>query len=671
MDAIEDPGGWKATIQAPSEHGALELTFGGADVAGNPATGSAELQVDATPPTVKEVTVQGGVSSGDIVWVAQPTATVTVDAADVGSGLNQICVGEQCVPAASKTLFVPLEPGTLEVTLVVSDQVGNETPHPLALGRDESAPTCTILAPEQGHWYSDSTVELSIESEDAGVGGVVVKANGVTAVEEDGLWVVELTLPEGQTNVNVTCTDALDNDEDTDADIHVDLTPPELLLGASTFSDESEAGVSWDGDLVSYGLDNAQITTIGPTTCPDFQCEGPWRKLSSRLTYDPEPPWVNLNLPSLVFTTEDAGAVTLTYHAERDGVALTAEAAVPEIEGMRQVPIAVQFLTDEDPATFQWTDAAVPSAIVVTATDQAGWVTSHTWHFDLELYAPPVFLEEIPSWTAQAHDASSFELLTTVVVPNDIAQPFAEHPAVGTNGGLRVARYVATNPHPVPVAVHLGNVLAKASWTAQRIFVPQSSANTPCVGDTCGLGLCSFSSGGGCQSTPAPVDKQSATTLTASAIAYPLSELDVAFPQPLPLAPPIGLATIPAGEQAILDVLVQSTGTCVIGAGTIFTNGSGDKVRVHVDGAECGEAGPSANDTASCSKSGPSFPPFNGCKVVNHDAPLGLTSFRLDSFGPQLQIKHHVPNVTGPATFALHPIEFSYETIVSGLPLAP
>lgn len=691
-------GLWVVSVNVGAVDAAVELTLMATDAAGNPAAeDTVGLNVDGTPPKITSVTVEGGVENGDVTYVAADTIKLEVEATDKGAGVTDVCVSGNCgAKTGAQTWLITLPDATdapKTYTVVATDGADNPASTDVQIAKDVTPPTCTIDASPLNYWFDTTSVSLSGTVSDGGVGATSVElsANGLAAAAvlfDDDTFSGTITLPTGSSTVTVICTDALDNSsEPITLDANVDVEKPSVSLVTTKFASEQGLEVTWDGVSIKYEQFVPDTVTISETTCPvDGVCAKPWPKYASRLVHLEAAQLPSLNLPVLNLLPSDAGSsispdeVSLVYIVSRGGTPLIAPRPVPVIEGAHQIPIAVQYVTDDDINSFAWTPDNVPTSVSVTATDLAGNDETFTWSFDLQILAPPLFIEALPSWSPAPFDASVFGLSKGAL--NEIGRQFGPtaSPALKTVGGMRVARYVVENPYALDIAfVPPSTNSLHPYWEAQRVYLQLTQglclAGTGCTVPT------SCAVGASCLAPPTDAETTfSPTKVPVNWVAYGSDQKDSVAPIPLELTAPLGTVTISAGDTIILDVMADTVDTCVLGPADDY-DGPGASITVHVAGKTCGTYSPdsSKNDELTCAVKSTSLPPFFGCQIGDFAAPMALTSFRLGTEGPtsdslSLLLKQYLPGFTDgveTANTAQHIVSFSYQTLATDLPLSP
>ncbi len=692
VDATEGAGGWTGSLKMPGVSTDATVSLSATDTAGNPSeTVEAMLHVDAKAPTLMSFVVENAVLKNNVPYVSSTTATIEFDLKEDGAGVKSVCADLVCgtkTPTGKWKLTVDLESeGEQAIDLILVDLVDNEAEASVTVGRDTLAPDCTIDEPPIGLWFAQTTTPLSGTAKDSGVGGVAATLTwGETGllsagVGDDGAWTASPTLDPGQTQVTITCKDALENESDDSAAVHVDLKPPTIELGAWEFFNEAQMQATYSGSTLEYKAFDAPVHNAAVDCAAGPQdasvCSATWFKSTAQL--DPD----GANPAAFALLIEDEGSLLTTdelsieFRFERDGVALTAPKPVPDVDenGLIVIPLSTETMVEAPTTPVPWTESMVPNALVVDAIDLAGNPAEHTFHFQLALVAPPVKLTPLTTWTPQTHDAASYEL-SGPDVATDIGRLFgANAPAqVAAQGGARVARYLAENPTAVPIAMIPNKLPLTVEADRHRAYLKQSQ--TVCTVGSCAKGQCLSTYGlGTCG--PAAWGTSTVTlseTLPASVRAYPLDQQDVVAPVPSVLAPPLGTVVLAPGESVILDVLAEAPGSCLIGLADTFDGVASQLHRVHVANRQCDAfvGTDTTSDTAACPADGPSGPPFYGCWVVNHASPLALTALRMGT-GPDesLTIDHYVPGFQGPAFDQSYPANFTFEATADSVPLSP
>ena len=327
--------------------------------------------------------------------------------------------------------------------------------------------------------------------------------------------------------------------------------------------------------------------------------------------------------------------------------------------------------------------------IAFRVEDVAGNRTESRWRFHMTLRSPPLFYAKIPDggWTLQPWDAASFalrgdggqELHKAFATPGLGAQPEV------VQRGLRLGRFEVTNPYgrSVAFAPSAGPELVLKT-VAQRRYLREPNAPL-CHGGSCGSSSqCRFlwqgsPGAGSCQEADLGQEPAVATTQPWAGpvefAIFPMSGLDDPTAEELP-RDGSSRVTLAAGESAVVDIVVDTAGSCAIGATEFTYHPPGVWTPVtrnlEVAGQECQTDGPTASDYARCVNSGTAPVPY--CFEERHAAPQLLTELSLSPADGLLtvQVDHVVPGLTGQvpnATF--EELNVTFTTTASGLPGHP
>ena len=708
VTAQQKNGDWSATVPPPDSEGIFVLQIVVHDAAENVDFLSVPLFVDLTAPTAT-VSVDDALVLGGKNWLKTQNATLVVTPNDAGAGVKSVCAASSCdeEPENGKYLLAVAVPeeGSNEYTVVFTDNVGNSADATVTVDRDTVGPTCTADTPAlanevAGEWWfgkgEQSPIFTGTVSDD-GVGGsqVTVKTINVAlpATVEGGTWSISFKLPKSKLALGLDCADALGNTAPAAfGSVHYDPDPPELTLAFAQLDDEATAAFSIDGGSVKFNDDSPTVVAI-PASCAmiedSFFACGSFSKFTSRLVYEAEPDIGAQNLltfnpqPNDVGSAIDPASLVLEYSFERlPEETLTSWKPVPWIGDSRRIPLALPYVTDQDPTEFSWAPENIPEVIAIRAVDFAGNKTEIRWSFEMKLLAPPLFVEPLPTWQSQGWDLTNFALQGGP--GKSLSQLFSSNPPaqVVTKGGARLARYSVFNPHDQPVAFTAFAPAALRFWTeAQRRYLRDVGGYTgcPCGECTCAEYACKYSlngqSGGACTASPpqeGPSVVVNSKPLSTSLLYYEPEDIDDLTASPIPPVGPEGRLVGP-GESVVLDLLVGTTGKCLVGT-QVFTHhpkggafNTEETLTLEIEGAACGEPGDSYEDQALCADN-----LLFGCSTLRFSAPRVVleASFGVGwPDGPQtldLQLTHHVPGFgTGGPYTVERPITPFYTTEAS------
>ncbi len=691
--ATEQAGQWVATVPPPANDGAFVLDVEAVDTIGHVGSTSTPLVRDGAPPIVESITAMGAIITDGIVYVGSALTTLQVVAVDGQSGVSAVCTTTPCngVPGAGAwTLAVATAVPSSVHDVVAVDQVGNESIESVEIHRDVTPPDCALSLPAGGLWSASTTTTLTGTVSDVGVGGetVTVQVGGQVfdAEVNAGAWMAEVSLPVGASTVLVLCTDALGNATPVTGVVNVDTEPPTVGLVPTSFVSEDDAVVSFENGEVVTTLPAGPVMSL-PGSCEvksptESHCLTPFVKYTHTLTYDEAEGLQNLPV-FRPWPVDDSGAapdeIALSFRFERkNGTPLTSWADVPVIEGTRQVPVAVPFVTDA-PKDFVWSEAQVPGRIAIRAVDPAGNVTTARWSFDLKLKAPPLFLQPL-SAKATAPYAETYSLNGPKAV-----EAFAENGELAQFSGLWVEQMELVNPHAVPVSVSFEQKLTwKLTVFHRRAWLPQQKLgagfdelNNECVFAKCGLGQCDLqlAAQAGCGAPPATSPESFALTVPGAV------ELHTGAPSTTPLTPDAGgQYVIGAHTTRVLALVAQTVSTCAVGppaeydlydAAGKFTG----KTALHpTTGAPDCAVAATANDTATCNQQAAFV-----CSRRKYAAPTVVDRVTLDLEGETttaITLTHRVPTFatdTSTTTTTAVPATWSSKesTPLPPAPLAP
>lgn len=241
-----------------SEDGIYSLSVVATDNAGNSASGSVELRIDATPPVVEVILPA---ADGENGWYVGPV-TVRASGSDATSGVASVQVSLDGSAWSDELTFS--EDGVYTFQARVIDNAGNVTVISRTVQVDQTEPALSapVLTgtPGLSGWYT-SEVEFTSEASDATSG----LASLLYSLDGEAWLPGPLTLPDGQHTVQVQATDRAGNVSITLQTVDVDTTPPQSAFvtpaDGSTSYAHGNAFVMGGGSLdVTSGVTSAQIS---------------------------------------------------------------------------------------------------------------------------------------------------------------------------------------------------------------------------------------------------------------------------------------------------------------------------------------------------------------------------------------------------------------------------
>lgn len=246
-----------------SADGVYSLTVVATDNAGNPSSGSMELRIDSTPPSLA---VSSSPADGDNGWYLSPAALNAL-ASDLFSGLagvqHRVDAGAWLDGAEAG---VGVE-GTHTVQFQARDLAGNltvSTPVSVHLDFTPPVPDASLSAPDgENGWYV-SPVTLTANSTDA-VSGLASQGLSLTG----DAWSGALTLStDGVHTVQLQAQDKAGNTASAVRTVYLDATPPEVevVLPATDGDNGWYVGsvtVRAGGSDATSGVASAQVSLDG------------------------------------------------------------------------------------------------------------------------------------------------------------------------------------------------------------------------------------------------------------------------------------------------------------------------------------------------------------------------------------------------------------------------
>jgi sugar lactone lactonase YvrE len=203
-----DPTSGIASCTTPivmTQEGANQTVTGTAtDLAGNTASTSATVSIDATSPTISLAPVTA--------VTKQSTISISGTAADALSGLNGVtCNGTPAtVSGSSFTCSVTLSEGTNALHIIAADRAGNQRLQSAGVLLDLAPPVLSFVTPEEDLQVNAGSIVVDVDAgDDDAVASVTV--NGSPAAFAGGFYRATVPLSEGPNTINATATDRAGN----------------------------------------------------------------------------------------------------------------------------------------------------------------------------------------------------------------------------------------------------------------------------------------------------------------------------------------------------------------------------------------------------------------------------------------------------------------------------
>jgi hypothetical protein len=196
---VSGTGAWTADLAFAD--GTQTITASATDAAGNTATATLTVTVDTLAPALSVTS-----PAYDLTNVA--TATVAGDT-DVGATVtvngNAVTVG----PTGSFSTSITLAAGENTITVVATDDAGNEATAEMTVTLDATAPVVTVNSPADNLATDVSAVTVSGTVDDS---AATVLVNGIQVhPNAQGGWSVSVGLSEGSNTITVSAVDAAGN----------------------------------------------------------------------------------------------------------------------------------------------------------------------------------------------------------------------------------------------------------------------------------------------------------------------------------------------------------------------------------------------------------------------------------------------------------------------------
>ncbi|HTC93758.1 MAG TPA: Ig-like domain repeat protein, partial [Terriglobales bacterium] len=293
--------------------GANTLTVQISDLAGNTGHDSSTFTVDTTPP---QVTI---VQPADGSYTNQQTIAVSGTVADDTPVTLQVNGVSATINGNQFTATVPLPTEGLQaLQAVATDAAGNVGQASINIHVDRTPPVVVIAQPLDGSYTNQQTIVVSGTVTDASP--VTVQVEGASATMNGNQFTATVPLPtEGLQSLQVVAADAAGNVGQASINIHVDRTPPVVVIAqppdgsytnqqtivvSGTVTDTSPITVQVQG--VSATVSGNQFTTTVPLPTEGLQnlqavatdAAGNVGQVSINIHVDRTPPVVTIAQPS-------------------------------------------------------------------------------------------------------------------------------------------------------------------------------------------------------------------------------------------------------------------------------------------------------------------------------------------------------------------------------------
>jgi hypothetical protein len=215
--------GWQDDAVFVSREGINNIDLRILDMAGNMATGSMTIKVDATPPTIS-TTTEG--TEGLVNWYISQ-ATTRILATDENSGVDHVEYNQNEAGWQNGT-SVESNDGINTIGIRAYDVAGNVSTDSLDVKVDTIAPVVQPVMPSPdglNDWFITGPVAVSTSGSDSGSGlaSALASANG-------GNWESNLLLSDGIYTVDFQSEDEAGNTATTSQTVKIDTEPPSLSV---------------------------------------------------------------------------------------------------------------------------------------------------------------------------------------------------------------------------------------------------------------------------------------------------------------------------------------------------------------------------------------------------------------------------------------------------------
>jgi Rieske Fe-S protein len=380
-----DPVSFTPNVTIAAQEGSNTVVVSAGDLVGNVGSSTVSFYVDTTAP---EVTIT---SPSEGVTYAATEIALDVAADETIAKWTYRLNGADPVSFTPNTRIVARE-GTNTVVVSAEDTAGNIGTSTASFYVDTTAPTVTIISPEENVTYATAEIVLNATADEA-IAKWTYRLNGTDLVSFTPNTTI--TAHEGNNTLVVFAEDLVGNIGNSTVSFFVDTTPPEITIISpedgvtyETTTVDLEYSINEPTRWVNYTLDGAGNVTISGNTTLEKLSNGP-----HNLTIYAEDLAGNIGSNAVVFgvyaiaPTISNITISPTYALPGDSVNISAD--VFDFSGIRWVRALVSkdgddvrnfwlspSETDEDIYTTTWRIMVFQEGgiynVTITATDTQG-----------------------------------------------------------------------------------------------------------------------------------------------------------------------------------------------------------------------------------------------------------------------------------------------------------
>ncbi len=264
-DPVEAEGSSFAVERALPAEGTRTFVLSATDAAANTSTASVSVRVDRTPPSLDILSPSEGARVAPGPLLVTGTVGDIDDVAVVVNGAPAVVTG------SAWQIVLSLEPGPQSLVVVARDAAGNESHRERAIVLAAEVPTLSIESPEGTFLTNLSHIEISGRVESAGA--AIVTVNGVPVTVEEGRFVSNVSLLEGDNLIDVVATASGQTVEATVLVVR-DTIPPAVTLDAPGGLARGRVGAVAATATDAHGIAEIVIEIDGTTaaTCATPTC---------------------------------------------------------------------------------------------------------------------------------------------------------------------------------------------------------------------------------------------------------------------------------------------------------------------------------------------------------------------------------------------------------------
>ncbi len=380
-----------ATVSAEGPH---TLVVTASDLAGNGASVTVKLRIDATPPALLVLAPLDGQTLG-----AQPAA-ILVQASDDGSGLRSVTANGQPLASTQPGLFaglVPLLEGANSILVVATDNAGNSASQGISVLLDTTPPQLVVNAPVDGARSSQLSFQVTGTVRDASQ--LVLRVNGaVVSPAQDGTFSALVEVPQGQSQVLVEAVDAAANRSAVSRTVRANATPPSLTVvspvpGAPLYT--SAASLTLQGTAAAAdATDDAPLAVAVNSVQATLAADGTWSAevplaAGHNALHVVATDGYGLTSAVDLAVEQSATPPAIAISGVQDGQVSAGAQLVPSFTATSLLPVTVTATLDGAPFSSGTPVAAEGDhALVVTAVDAASNTATAEVAFALDRTAP-------------------------------------------------------------------------------------------------------------------------------------------------------------------------------------------------------------------------------------------------------------------------------------------